>query len=96
MKPIFNKTEKIEFAINFWNKDFHIKLVVSLLMFLTVFFVSLGFWFDLIRLIIVCHILIDSIKSYLEKCYWVDQLNNGKTDEFFDFNDLTDDDIKKG
>ncbi|MFN7656243.1 MAG: hypothetical protein ACK5OW_00470 [bacterium] len=38
---------------------------------------------------------LEIIESYIEKSFWVEQLKNGMSDEFFNLEDITDDDIKK-
>jgi hypothetical protein len=85
MEPIFNKTEKIEYAIKFWSQE----AIVSLL-FTILFSVSLKFSItenlsDYIIVGFLIYFLYNSIKALFERHKWVQALKDGLTDEFFDF-----------
>lgn len=95
MKPIFNKTEKIEFAIKFWSKNLNVYTICFLTLCLSVWLASFGFWMDLIRIFAASSMFLEIIESYIEKSFWVEQLKNNMSDEFFNLEDITDDDIKK-
>lgn len=83
MKPVFNKTEKIEKAIKFWNQELHVSLIISLLLILMISNISISFWFDLFIIVFSINLLFDAGKAYYHKSKWVKILKDGGVDEIY-------------
>lgn len=83
MKPVFNKTEKIEKAIKFWNQELHVSLILSLLLILMISNISVSFWFDLFMVVFIINLLFDAGQAYYHKSKWSKILKDGGVDEVY-------------
>jgi hypothetical protein len=83
MKPIFNKTEKIENQIRYWSKSAIINLLFTLFFNLVLNFSRTETLLDYLFCVLLIYTVYRSINALYERHQWVKALNDGLTDEFF-------------